>query len=198
VAVPPASDDEPIPIGSAVPGTTLAVLDDDGSVVLPGDRGELLVQGPTVARGYWGDAARTSSRFVTAPRPDLPGRWYRTGDVVEPRRDGTLRFLGRRDSQVKSRGYRIELGDVEAAIHAHPAVVECAVVAVPDELVSARIHAFAVVDADVTGDDLARFVGDRLPRYMVPESFEICSALPRTATGKTNRRALVDALEARP
>jgi amino acid adenylation domain-containing protein len=194
VTAPPASDDETVPIGVAVPGTSLAVLGDDDGTATSGCHGELLVQGPSVARGYWRDPQRTSSRFVTSPRPDLPGRWYRTGDLVDAGSDGNLRFVGRRDSQVKSRGYRIELGDVEAAIHAHPAVVECAVVAVPDELVSARLHAFAVVDADVSVRDLARFTAERVPRPMVPESFEICAALPRTATGKTDRRALVDAL----
>jgi amino acid adenylation domain-containing protein len=181
---PPEDDRTIIPIGRPIEATRVAVVGDDGRP------GELYVQGPTVAQGYWNDAARTAARFVTDPRPDLPGRWYRTGDLVEEAADGNLRFLGRGDGQIKSRGYRIELGDVEATVYAHPAVVDCAVVAVPDELVTARLHAFAVVDGDVAGADLARFCTDRLPRYMVPETFELCPALPRTATGKVDRRAL--------
>lgn len=183
----PATDAEAIPIGRAAAGARLAVVaDDDGP-------GELFVHGPTVARGYWNDPERTSSRFVTDARPELPGVWCRTGDLVEELPDGNLRYLGRRDDQVKSRGYRIELGDIEAAIHAHPAVVDCAVVAVPDELVTTRIHAFMVVDGQVTPAEVARWCAGRLPRYMVPESFEPVAALPRTATGKTDRQSLVDA-----
>jgi amino acid adenylation domain-containing protein len=184
----PDHDGTTIPIGRPIEGTTVVVLEDDGPP------GELYVQGPTVAQGYWNDPGRTASRFVTDPRPDLPGRWYRTGDLVEESADGNLRFLGRRDGQIKSRGYRIELGDIEATLYAHPAVVDCAVVAVADELFTARIHAFVVVDGDAAGPDLARFCADRLPRYMVPESFELCAVLPRTATGKVDRRALEDAV----
>jgi amino acid adenylation domain-containing protein len=176
-------DSTTIPIGRPIEGTRVAVLGDEGQP------GELYVQGPTVAQGYWNDPARTASRFVTDPRADLPGRWYRTGDLVEET-DANLRFLGRGDGQIKSRGYRIELGDVEATLYGHPGVVDCAVVAVPDELFTARIHAFAVVDGDVPASELAAFCAGRLPRYMVPESFELRAVLPRTATGKVDRRAL--------
>ena len=189
----PETDSEPIPIGGAVEGTRLAVVDEAGAPVGPGRRGELLVQGPTVARGYWDDAARTASRFVVDPHPDLPGRWYRTGDVVQERADGNLAYVGRSDRQVKSRGYRIELGDVEAAVFAHPGVVDCAVVAVPDEELTSRLHAFVVVDGGVTASGLTAFCAGRLPRYMVPESFEIRPSLPRTTTGKTDRRSLLEA-----
>lgn len=182
----PDDDGTTIPIGRPIEGTKVAILGDGGQP------GELYVQGPTVAQGYWNDPARTAARFVTDPRPKLPGRWYRTGDLVEETADGNLRFLGRGDRQIKSRGYRIELGDVEATIYAHPAVVDCAVVAVPDERFGARIHAFAVVDGGVVSADLAAFCADRLPRYMVPESIELCAVLPRTATGKVDRRALED------
>jgi acyl-coenzyme A synthetase/AMP-(fatty) acid ligase len=113
---------------------------------------------------------------------------------VEEAPDGNLRFLGRGDTQVKSRGYRIELGDVEATLYGHPHVMECAVVAVPDELFTSRLYAFAVADADVTATDLASFCADRLPRYMVPETFDLCAILPRTATGKVDRRALEQAV----
>ena len=180
----PDDDGTTIPIGRPITGTRVAVVGDGGGP------GELYVQGPTVGQGYWNDPAGTASRFVTEPRPDLPGKWYRTGDLVEETADGCLRFLGRADGQVKSRGYRIELGDVEAALYGHSGVVDCAVVAVPDELFTARLHAFAVVEGQVAEPDLAGFCARRLPRYMVPQTFEIRPALPRTATGKVDRRAL--------
>jgi acyl-coenzyme A synthetase/AMP-(fatty) acid ligase len=116
---------------------------------------------------------------------------YRTGDLVQEDEDGSYRFLGRRDTQIKSRGYRIELGDVESTLVAHPAVVECAVIAVPDELITNRIRAFVAVREKVVEEaDLVRFCAERIPHYMIPESFEFRDHLPRTSTGKIDRQAL--------
>ena len=98
---------------------------------------------------------------------------YRTGDLVQEREDGNFMFLGRRDSQIKSRGYRIELGEIEAALHAHPAVVECAVLAIPDELVTNRIKAAVVLRGALADEELARFCAEKIPAYMVPESFQL-------------------------
>jgi acyl-coenzyme A synthetase/AMP-(fatty) acid ligase len=104
--------------------------------------------------------------------------------------NGDYLFLGRRDSQVKSRGYRIELGDVETALYAHPSVVECAVVAVPDDVFTNTLAAHVVVRDDTDAADLAHFCEERLPRYMIPDSFEFRDALPKSSTGKILRTAL--------
>jgi acyl-coenzyme A synthetase/AMP-(fatty) acid ligase len=110
---------------------------------------------------------------------------------VRERADGEIEFLGRRDAQIKSRGYRIELGDIEAALYAHPDVVECAVVPVPDERVTNRIKAFVAARRPLRDVELARFCADRIPRYMVPEQFEFRDSLARTSTGKIDRRQLM-------
>jgi L-proline---[L-prolyl-carrier protein] ligase len=99
-------------------------------------------------------------------------------------------FAGRRDSQIKSRGYRIELRDMEAALGQDPFVLECAVVAVPDEVVTNRIKAFVVTSESVNDADLSRFCEGRLPHYMTPELYEFVDELPRSSTGKIDRRAL--------
>ena len=125
--------------------------------------------------------------LVPDPRAGRTGVAYRTGDLVRQREDGDYEFLGRRDEQVKSRGYRIELGDVESALVAHPAVVECAVVAVPDELVGTRLRAFVVLREEVEDGELARFCAARLPPYMIPESILARESLPRLSTGKVDR-----------
>jgi acyl-coenzyme A synthetase/AMP-(fatty) acid ligase len=144
-----------------------------------------------VMQGYWGDPERTSRVLLPNPLdPQLRDPVYRTGDLVVEQEDGHYRFLGRRDAQIKSRGYRIELGDVEAALLTHPGVVEAAVTAVPDELVTNRIKAHVVVREGVGQADLIRFCGERIPRYMVPEIFEFRGALPKTSTGKVDRRRL--------
>jgi amino acid adenylation domain-containing protein len=183
---------ESIPIGRAIENVDVFALTDDGKLAAPGEMGELCVRGPTVMQGYLGDPERTAERLVTNPLGGvLDQRLYRTGDLVEQMPDGAYRFLGRRDSQIKSRGYRIELGDVEAALHAHPSVVECAVVAIPDEVVTNRLKAFVTTqDGETSKADLIAFCAERIPAYMIPEEFEFAADLPRTSTGKIDRRAL--------
>ena len=142
-------------------------------------------------QGYWGDPDRTARVLQRHPEnPELLDLVYRTGDLVEEDAEGNYRFLGRRDSQIKSRGYRIELGEIETALYAHPGVAECAVVAVPDELVTNRIKAFVVVRDGADPGDLARFCAERIPRYMVPDLWELLESLPKTSTGKLDRQAL--------
>jgi amino acid adenylation domain-containing protein len=174
-----------LPIGRAIGGVEALVVDEEGNEVEPGESGELLIRGPTVMRGYLGRPEHTARVLDD----DVPNSLYRTGDLVQQDGDGNLRFLGRRDAQVKSRGYRIELGEVERALNAHEAVTECAVVAVPDELITNRLKAF-VVATGVGEAELAGFCRSRLPRYMVPDEIELLAELPKSSTGKIDRRRL--------
>ena len=118
------------------------------------------------------------------------GITYKTGDLIIEQDDGNYHFLGRRDNQIKSRGYRIELGEIEAAIHAHPKIVECAVVAIPDDVFTNRIKAYVVAEDELGREELVRFCADRVPRYMIPEEFEFREALPKGSTGKIDRQTL--------
>lgn len=189
----PPSSDTPVPIGRPIAGTTAVVVGDDGRLVAAGQSGELLISGPTVMRGYWGDPDRTARALVRNPA-GAPA--YRTGDIVRRNADGELVFLGRRDHQVKTRGYRVELAEIEAALYRHPAVTECAVIAVPDELVTNRLVACLVLSAPAAPPGLARSCRDRLPRYMIPDRFEFFETLPRTSTDKIDRTALEAAVRA--
>jgi amino acid adenylation domain-containing protein len=186
---------EPIPIGKAIDNVDAFAVTEAGRSAALGEVGELYVRGPTVMQGYWGDPERTAAVLVPDPRDGVsPRPVYRTGDLVQKMEDGNYRFLGRRDAQIKSRGYRIELGDIEAALYAHPAVVECAVVPIPDELVTNRIKAYVATRDTVSKADLISFCAERIPRYMIPELFEFRDLLPKTSTGKVDRQALaVDA-----
>jgi len=192
--VPPLAADqtEPIPIGQAIDDVEVFAVTESGGLAAPGEVGELYVRGTTVAYGYWGDEAKTARGFVANPIGPAPDRVYRTGDLVRQTPQGDYLFLGRRDHQIKSRGYRIEIGDIEAALYAHPDVTECVVVPIPDEVIGNRIAAFVVVrDAALTADELARFCGTLLPKYMVPETFQFLPRLPKTSTGKVDRQALL-------
>jgi amino acid adenylation domain-containing protein len=193
VREPPRGLDDPIPIGRAIDGVQVFAVTEDGRRAKRGEVGELYVQGPSVTPGYWDDPERTAAVLVPSvvgPRRETA---YRTGDLVEELPDGNYRFLGRRDAQIKSRGHRIELGEIEVAILAHPQVVECAVVAIPDEEVTNRIRAHVVTTEPLGQRDLVHHCRGRLPKYMIPEVFDFADSLPKTATGKVDRQALISA-----
>ena len=127
------------------------------------------------------------------PDPRDPSRLvYRTGDLVAEQPDGNLRFFGRSDNQIKSRGYRIELGEIETVLQSHPGVIECAIVAIPDDLITNRLVAHVVLRDGTTVADLAGLCRERLPSYMAPEEYRSWDALPRTSTGKIDRQSLGD------
>jgi thioesterase domain-containing protein/acyl carrier protein len=188
----PGEEGAAVPIGRPIPGSRAELLDPRLAPVPIGVAGELYLGGPGVARGYAGRPDLTAERFVPDPWGGPGARLYRTGDLARWRRDGSLHFLGRCDAQLKVRGVRIEPGEVEAALAAHPAVREAAVVARDGRLV-----AFVVSREETTG--LRAFLAERLPAAMVPGSCVRVEELPRTATGKVDRRALASAsLAARP
>jgi amino acid adenylation domain-containing protein len=180
-----------IPIGKPIADVDAFALDESDRVVPDGEVGELCVVGPTVMQGYWGDAERTAQRLVPAPAAVANGRhMYRTGDLCKLDANGDFLFLGRRDAQIKSRGYRIELGEIEAALNSHPSVVECAVAAIPDEVVTNRIKAYVALRDATDETELVRFCQTKLPKYMIPELFDFRDELPKSSTGKIARTAL--------
>ncbi len=189
---PPNVADGDIPIGQAIDNVETFVIGTDGERLAPGDAGELYVRGATVMHGYWGDPEKTRTRLVKDPNSRAEhGRAYATGDIVSEMPTGDYSFLGRRDHQIKSRGYRIELGEIETALNAHPRVKQCAVIAIPDDVVSNRIWAYVVVEGDE--DDkgsLATWCAAKIPKYMIPEHFEFAETLPTTSTGKIDRQAI--------
>jgi len=199
VTAPPAGD-TPLPIGRACPFDEALVLDDLLRPVPAGGAGELWIRGASVMQGYWGRPERTALSLQSIEiAPGIAGRAYRTGDLVRENAAGNLEFLGRRDHQVKTRGYRVELGEIETRLASHPAVDEAVVIAVPDDEITHRLRAVVVVKRDsVAGtDELRQHCAATLPRYMVPESVELRSELPRTSSGKVDRRALAEQMSAR-
>jgi amino acid adenylation domain-containing protein len=185
-------DDTTVPIGRAVAGTTLHVLDKQLAPVPRGSVGELWIGGIQLARGYVSRPGLTAERFVPDPFARQPGeRCYRTGDLVRQRNDGVFEYVGRSDSQVKVRGFRIELGEIERAIEAHRSVNAAAVIARDDDVRGKVLVAFVCLATPATHDDLRGSVAERLPTHMVPSSFVTLDRLPLTPGGKLDRTALL-------
>ncbi|HEU4454724.1 MAG TPA: amino acid adenylation domain-containing protein [Longimicrobium sp.] len=182
---------ERVTVGRPVAGARVYVLDEAMRPAGIGIPGEIWVGGPGVARGYASHPAMTAGRFLPDPHGPAGARMYRTLDRGRWLADGSLEFLGRRDAQVKVRGYRVELEEVEEALAAHPAVAAAAA-SVIGAGTEARIGAWVIARGGERPDaaEMRAFARERLPAYMVPASFAWLDALPRTTSGKLDRRAL--------
>ena len=187
-----------VPIGRGIDGVDLLVLAPGGRPAGIGELGEIAVRTPYLSLGYLNDAELTAARFAVNPLTGDPAdRVYRTGDLGRYRPDGTVEPAGRADQQVKVRGFRVELGEVEAALSRHPSVREAVVVARGEGDGRALVAYIVPADASpVEIEDKKDIIGLRehlrstLPEYMVPAAFVEIAAVPLTANGKVDRRAL--------
>jgi amino acid adenylation domain-containing protein len=178
-------------IGRPILNTQAYILDEHGQPVPTGVAGELHLAGDGLARGYWQLPELTREKFIRNSFSQNPrDRLYKTGDRARYRPDGTIEYLGRLDHQVKIRGFRIEPGEIESVLRKHPAVAECVVVP-REDAIGKRLIAFVVASDPTPGmADLRGPLLKELPEYMVPAAFVFLPALPLTANGKIDRKAL--------
>jgi amino acid adenylation domain-containing protein len=178
-----------IPYGVPMRNQTFHVLDDalrPRPVWVPG---QLYIGGAGLAEGYLHDEEKTRSSFIVDPATGE--RLYRTGDLGRLLPDGVIEFLGREDSQVKIQGYRVELGEIEAAIMSHPAVRAAVAVVHGPRHGAKRVVAFvAPRDGHEIPDGLTEFLATKVPQYMLPAAYRELTAVPLTANGKVDRKAL--------
>ena len=165
--------------GKPYPHVEVALRDPDTGAFLDGAAtGELVVRGPNVFVGYWRNGEATAAALTDG--------WLSTGDVAERDEEGFYRIAGRIKEMVISGGENVYPAEIEDVLHAHPDVVEAAVVGVPDERWGEACAAFVVLreGATVTGDALREHCRTRLARFKVPKTFTVVDALPRSSMGK--------------
>ena len=180
----------PVPLGRPVAGTSIHILNEEMRPCSPGEPGEIVADGPSVASGYLNDSKLTAERFV----PSLSGPgclMYRLGDRGRLVPDGQIEFLGRLDRQVKVRGFRVEIGEVEAALRDDSNVTDGVVSASgPKEDVRLTAYVVAKREEPRSPEGVRDRLRRRLPEYMVPASVSFLDELPRTLAGKVDMNAL--------
>ena len=172
--------------GWPVPGYTVELRGDDGAAVPDGESGDLYIQGPSAAMMYWGNRTKTRETFQ--------GGWTKSGDKYIRNADGSYTYGGRSDDMLKVSGIYVSPFEVEATLVQHSAVLEAAVIGVPDGEGLTKTKAFVVLKhgAVATVEELKAFVKDKLAPYKYPRQIAFVEELPKTATGKIQRFKLRD------
>lgn len=183
-------------MGKALPGTEAAILSETGMRAGPQEPGQLAIRcpHPQIMLGYWNNPGKTGECFLDA---EDGSRWFLTGDTARMDEDGYLFFAGRDDDVINSSGYRIGPMEVENALMEHAAVLECAAVASPDEVRGEVVKAFIILKPGITGDEalvkeLQDFTKALTAPYKYPRRIAFVGELPKTNTGKIQRRVLKD------
>lgn len=174
-------------IGLPIPGTEIALRDDYGEDVAPGDCGELCVRGPQVMKGYWNRAEETAAVMT-------PDGYLRTGDIAMVDADGFVHIVDRKKDMINVSGFNVYPNEIEEVLTAHPGVFEAGAVGVPDERSGEAVKVVVVrSDPTLTVEELIDHCRQNLTSYKIPRYVEFRSELPKTNVGKVLRRALRDA-----
>jgi long-chain acyl-CoA synthetase len=177
-------------IGLPVPSTDIAILDDDGMPVALGERGEIAIRGPQVMAGYWNRPDETAKVMTS-------DGFFKSGDVGVMDPQGYVKIVDRKKDMILVSGFNVFPNELEGVIAAHPGVLECAVIGVPDEHSGEAVKVFVVrKDPNLTSDQLMDYCKRELTGYKKPKYIEFRNELPKTNVGKILRRVLRDEKQA--
>jgi long-chain acyl-CoA synthetase len=173
-------------IGVPIPSTLAVVVDNDGNILPPGEVGELAIYGPQVMKGYWKMESETAKVLING--------WLLTGDMAKMDEDGYFYIVDRKKDMIIAGGYNIYPREVEEVLYEHPAVLEAAVIGVPDPYRGETVKAFIVLKPEyrgkVTAEEIIKFCREKLAAYKVPRIIEFRDELPKSLVGKILRRVL--------
>ena len=170
-------------------GIRIRVMDEDGELLPPGTPGEVVIQGPSVIDGYANNPQANASAFTAG--------WFRTGDQGRLSDDGSLSIVGRLKEMINRGGEKIAPREIDEVLLQHPAVAEAVAFGTPHERWGEEVAAAVVLKGDASEKDLIAFARERLADYKVPRTLFIVEEIPRTATGKIQRRNVAAALNSR-
>ena len=181
---PEAARTRPGAVGRATPPVEVRIVDDDGLALPTGEVGEVLTRNPAGHREYYNDAEATARQWE--------GGWLHTGDLGWLDADGYLYIVGRKKEMIVRGGMNVYADDVEAALQAHPSVIEAAVAGIPHDVLGEDVAAYVVLEpgSGTTVGDLVVFCGERLADYKVPRQVRVVAQLPRNAGGKVVKAEL--------
>jgi amino acid adenylation domain-containing protein len=184
--------DEVITIGQPMANTQLYIVDEQNRLVAPGNTGELCIAGDGVAKGYWKRDDLTAKKFVENPfKTELGAVLYRTGDLAKLLSNGEIHCLGRIDDQVKIRGQRIELGEIEQALDSLDGLHSSVVLVHEDLLIAYVIPSEKNINDTTQVSAWKSTLKEQLPAHMLPQQFILVKEFPKTLSGKTDRKALL-------
>ena len=187
----PNGNERSVPIGRPIANTQIYILDQAGNPVPSGVAGELMISGMGLARGYHNKPDLTLSKFIDNPF-NSHSRMYKTGDLARYNNEGVIEFLGRIDNQVKIRGFRIELDEIEQVSRSYSGVKEVVVIAKQRLEEDKVIMAWVVFETDADTGGLRDYLASQFPYYMLPSYITVIDAVPLTANGKVDLKALFE------
>ncbi|MCI3946712.1 long-chain fatty acid--CoA ligase [Pseudomonas syringae] len=173
-------------VGIPVPGTAMKIIDDEGTELPFGERGELCIKGPQVMKGYWNQPDATAESLGA-------DGWFKTGDIAVIGADGFVSIVDRKKDLIIVSGFNVYPNEIEDVVMAHPKVASCACIGVPDERSGEAVKLFVVPrDSGVSVEELKTFCKENFTAYKVPKQIVLRDSLPMTPVGKILRRALRD------
>jgi acyl-CoA synthetase (AMP-forming)/AMP-acid ligase II len=183
-------DSKPDSVGIPMPGVEVSIVGNNEEKLGPEEVGELVVRGPNVMQGYWEDRERTLETF--RPGKHQGERLLYTGDLFKKDEEGFLYFVSRKDDLIKTKGERVSPGEIENVLCQMEEVVEAAAIGIPDEILGQAIKVFVVPEkgSDLTGKNIIRYCRQNLESFMVPKEVKIQKSLPKSASGKVNKKKL--------